>query len=90
MHRIGQQKTVFVTSLLAKDTVEERIYELSRKKGELFRKVIDDMSDTGLSNVLSEEELFSIFGLRKQQKKTITVNSREEISHDCQTYSKAV
>jgi superfamily II DNA or RNA helicase/HJR/Mrr/RecB family endonuclease len=64
-HRIGQMKTVFVTSLFTNDTIEERIEELLRKKRALFTEVIDDLSDTKLSNILSEEDLFSLFNLKR-------------------------
>ncbi|GFP35374.1 hypothetical protein HKBW3S43_01166 [Candidatus Hakubella thermalkaliphila] len=70
-HRIGQKKTVFVTSLFTVDTIEERIQNLLKRKRELFNAVIDDLSDTNLSKVLTEEELFSLFNLQKA-KPTIT------------------
>lgn len=65
VHRIGQKKTVFVTSLFTVDTIEERIQNLLKRKRELFKEVIDDLSDTNLSKVLTEEELFSLFNLQK-------------------------
>jgi restriction endonuclease Mrr len=62
-HRIGQKKHVFIYHLWIKDSVEERIYKILEKKKQLYAEVID-----GLSNVkgtgLSEEELFSLFGLK--------------------------
>jgi len=64
-HRIGQEKTVFVTSLFTKNTIEERIQQLLKRKRELFREVIDDLSDTNLSKVLTEDELFGLFGLHE-------------------------
>lgn len=67
-HRIGQKKTVFVTSLFTKDTIEERIQQLLIRKRKLFRDVIDDLSDTNLSNVLTENELFGLFGLQKPER----------------------
>jgi superfamily II DNA or RNA helicase len=63
--RIGQKKTVFVTSLFTVDTIEEKIQDLLKRKRELFKAVIDDLSDTNLSKVLTEEELFSLFNLQK-------------------------
>ncbi len=70
-HRIGQKKTVFVTSLFTVGTIEERIQSLLKRKLELFKVVIDDLSDTSISKVLTEEELFSLFNLQKV-KPTIT------------------
>lgn len=64
-HRIGQKKTVFVTSLFTVDTIEERIHNLLKRKQELFKAVIEDLSDTNLSRVLTEEELFSLFNIQK-------------------------
>ncbi|GLI53989.1 DEAD/DEAH box helicase [Thermodesulfovibrio yellowstonii] len=67
-HRIGQKKTVFVSSLFTVNTIEERIQNLLNKKRQLFKDVIDDLSDTRLSKILSEEELFSLFNLKKSKK----------------------
>src|SRR5690625_722706 len=39
-HRFGQRKVVHVIRLIAKGTIEERIYELQQKKRELFDQVI--------------------------------------------------
>jgi superfamily II DNA or RNA helicase len=64
-HRIGQQKTVFVSYLLTADTIEERIWNLLKTKQELFNEVIDDLSDTDLSGILTEDELFALFDLRR-------------------------
>ncbi|MEW6410102.1 MAG: SNF2-related protein [Nitrospirota bacterium] len=69
-HRIGQKKTVFVTSLFTVDTIEERIQNLLKRKRELFKAVIDDLSDTNLSRVLTEEELFSLFNIQKTKPTT--------------------
>ena len=69
-HRIGQEKTVFVTSLFTVDTIEERIQNLLKRKRELFNVVIDDLSDTNLSKLLTKEELFSLFNLQKTKPAT--------------------
>jgi len=79
--RIGQTKTVFVESLLTKETIEERIDDILRKKRELFTVVIDDLSDEKLSKFLKEEELFSLFGLQKTKPKSeVAAESLEQIS----------
>ena len=82
-HRIGQKKTVFVTSLFAMDTIEERIQNLLKRKRDLFQEVIDDLSDTNLSKVLTEDELISLFNLKKSKtaaRDKFTVESLGQIS----------
>jgi len=66
-HRIGQNKTVFVNTLLTKDTIEEKIHKLLESKKLLFKVFVDDLSDRNLQNLLSEEELLSLFGLNAPQ-----------------------
>lgn len=70
-HRIGQKKTVFVTTLFTRDTIEERIQELLKKKRDLIKEVIDDLSDTNLTKSLTEDELFSLFPNIKMEKRAI-------------------
>ena len=41
-HRIGQQRTVMVYRLIARDTVEEKVLALQRRKAALFKGVMDD------------------------------------------------
>ena len=41
-HRIGQKKTVEVIKLIARNSIEEKIYNLQERKKEVFDKVIDD------------------------------------------------
>jgi SNF2 family DNA or RNA helicase len=41
-HRIGQTRTVLVYRLIAKDTIEEKVLALSRRKAELISGVMDD------------------------------------------------
>ncbi|MGI6600263.1 MAG: SNF2 helicase associated domain-containing protein [Dethiobacteria bacterium] len=57
-HRIGQEKVVQVIRLLAKDTIEEKIYELQQKKKELIDRVIQP-GETFLS-AMSEDDLREI------------------------------
>lgn len=79
-HRIGQKKPVFVTSLLAANTIEERIQRLLKGKRDLFREVVDDLSDTDLSNVLTREELFSLFDLGKGAARSSSIPMLEQLS----------
>ncbi|MCJ7459044.1 MAG: SNF2-related protein [candidate division Zixibacteria bacterium] len=71
-HRIGQKKRVFVTSLLTVNTIEERIQNLLDSKRQLFKEVIDDLSDSNLSRVMTEDELFGLFGLQKSKRASAT------------------
>lgn len=47
VHRIGQEKTVFVYRLVTGGTVEERIQELKEQKRDLFDSVIGGMGGAG-------------------------------------------
>lgn len=62
-HRPGQEKKVFVVRLICQGTIEERIETLLERKKILFHDVIDELADVTLERVLSEEELFGLFGL---------------------------
>lgn len=66
-HRIGQTRDVVVTSLITKGTVEERIQQILVEKQKLFHEVVGDISKYQLTNVLTEKELFAVFGLRKEK-----------------------
>lgn len=68
VHRIGQNKTVFVTSLYTTDTIEQRIKALLDQKRGLFNLVIDELSDTDLAKQLTEDEIFGLFNLGKPKR----------------------
>ena len=75
--RIGQTKKVFVSTLVAENTIEERIQQLLEQKRHLFAQVIDDLSDVGLQKVLSEEELFGLFELKPRRVLQKSVEGQE-------------
>ena len=79
-HRKGQAKTVFVTSLLTLGTIEEDIQAILAAKQRLFNQVVDSLSDTDLSNVLTEEDLFSLFDLKKVRPKRSPVSPLRGVS----------
>ncbi len=54
-HRMGQKKVVQVFRLIAKGTIEEKIYALQQKKKELIEKIIQP-GET-MFNSLSEEDI---------------------------------
>lgn len=58
-HRIGQKSSVHVIRLLARDTIEEKIYRLQQKKKQLADSVIQ--SKEVFVNQLTAEELKEIF-----------------------------
>ena len=65
-HRIGQKKTVFERLLLAENTIERRIYNILADKKRLFDEVINGLNDTNvLTQSMSEDEIFGLFGLSK-------------------------
>lgn len=80
-HRIGQKKIVFERFLLAEDTIERRIHNKLAEKKKLFNEVVDGLSDINvLSQTLTEEEIFGLFGLKKNRQKAKSRN--ENISKD--------
>jgi SNF2 family DNA or RNA helicase len=58
--RIGQQQPVFVYKLIARGTLEEKIQDMQRRKGELASALLD--AEGGLGPGLGVEELRAIFG----------------------------
>lgn len=64
VHRIGQKKTVFETTLVTVGTIEESIQARLDHKRELFGRVVDDLSVDGVSKLLSLDEMYGLFGLR--------------------------
>jgi SNF2 family DNA or RNA helicase len=61
-HRIGQQKTVEVIKLLAKGTIEEKIYNLQEKKKEMIKNVMNEnMNEDNLITQMTQEDLESLF-----------------------------
>ena len=61
-HRIGQEKTVEVIKLLAKGTIEEKIYNLQQKKKEMIKNVMNEnMKEENLITQMTQEDLESLF-----------------------------
>jgi len=57
-HRIGQKNVVNVMSLVAKNTIEEKIIELQKKKAALAERVIEGRGMSG--HTISREELLEL------------------------------
>jgi SNF2 family DNA or RNA helicase len=53
-HRIGQTRPVMVYRMIARDTIEEKVVDLARRKAALFRGVMDD-GDLFSSAVTAED-----------------------------------
>ena len=85
VHRIGQKKTVFVTNFIAKDTIEDRIQEIIKRKRRDFKEYIDDQTGEIRSASLNEKELFGLFGLEppKRGKTPSTLEKGEELERLC-------
>lgn len=61
-HRIGQEKTVEVIKLLAKGTIEEKIYNLQQKKKEMIKNVMNEnMNEENSITQMTQEDLESLF-----------------------------
>lgn len=60
LHRIGQTQKVLAYSLVAEETIEEKILLLQQQKAELFDGLIG--SDTTSQKVLTEADIDFIFG----------------------------
>ena len=63
-HRIGQKNTVFITKLVAQNTVEERILELQRAKRELSNRVLGHGDDDISFGTLNRDELIELLTSR--------------------------
>jgi superfamily II DNA or RNA helicase len=59
-HRIGQTRSVMVYRMIARDTIEEKVHALARRKAALFSGVMDD-GDL-FANSLTAEDIRGLFG----------------------------
>ncbi len=61
-HRIGQKNTVEVIKLIAKGTIEEKIYNIQEKKKEIIEKVLDGEEHVDLTlSSMKQDELEELF-----------------------------
>lgn len=56
-HRVGQTRTVFAYRLICRDTVEEKIAELQKKKRDLADAILDGKDQKSILKDLSVEDL---------------------------------
>ena len=60
-YRIGQTRNVQVFKFIAKGTIEEKIYELQRRKKELATSIIEDTDSLGFQ--ITEDDIRELFSL---------------------------
>ena len=69
-HRIGQTKGVIETTLVAVQTRSKSVFSgPSIKKRGLFGEFVDDLSVQGVARMLTEAEVFGLFGLKAPRRK---------------------
>jgi SNF2 family DNA or RNA helicase len=61
-YRTGHEKPVFITTLYTTGTIEADIHALLERKSAALAPASEDLSDAGLSPLLTERELFGLFG----------------------------
>jgi SNF2 family DNA or RNA helicase len=67
-HRFGQKKTVHEKYLLAQNTIENKIYDILKRKKLEFHEIVDGLNDINvLIKSMSEDEIFGLFGLSKKK-----------------------
>ena len=59
-HRIGQQRTVFTYKFITKNTVEEKILALQRRKIQLVTDLI--ATDEAIIKTLTKEDIEELLG----------------------------
>ena len=59
--RIGQQQPVFVYKLIARGTLEEKIQDMQRRKGELANALLANETETQLAPGIGADDLRAIF-----------------------------
>jgi superfamily II DNA or RNA helicase len=63
-HRFGQTSRVIVRRYFCKNTIEERILSVLKKKRGLFREIIDGEQQPHTAMGMTEQELFGLFDLK--------------------------
>lgn len=65
-HRIGQKTQVIVTKFICKNTIEERIDDVLRKKRAIFDSILGDGDNENTSLSMNASEIFGLFDLKKR------------------------
>jgi SNF2 family DNA or RNA helicase len=58
-HRIGQTKNIFAYKLICRDTIEEKIVSLQRRKKQLSEDLVTE--EEGMVKQLSQEDITFLF-----------------------------
>lgn len=66
VHRIGQQKPVFIRRLIADGTIEEAINQLLETKEDIFNMVVEEAPPTSITQ-LTRADLLALIGLKTAQ-----------------------
>jgi hypothetical protein len=72
-HRMGQQNPVTVYAYTCAGTIEERIEQILDEKRQLFSQMVDLVS-LDVRRLLSDQELFGLFGLEAPERKRSTAS----------------
>jgi superfamily II DNA or RNA helicase len=67
-HRRGQTQNVNIYSYWMNETIDERIYEILKKKGLLIEDMVDGLSEDSIDELLTMEDLYEIVGIKKDAK----------------------
>lgn len=54
IHRIGTKKSVFIYNLICKDTIDERVNTILKRKGALSDYIVDDKLDNKGYEILKD------------------------------------
>jgi len=63
VHRIGQEKGVFVKKLISEGSIEQNILGILDSKKDLFELVVEGVEEISHSRNISEKDLFAIMGI---------------------------
>ncbi len=77
VHRPGQQATsVNIYEFWMRDTIDQRIFDILKRKQLLFEEIVDSLSDEKIDQSISEEEWLSVLGVSVGINRSATRKSR--------------